>query len=166
MVVGRINVYTADSPSTVTTDVAEAEIRSRSNVAVDVDEEERATKVAAFEGSAKVRNLSGDEMVVQDREMVAATPEGTFSEKREIPQPPLPIEPHNNASFELGEDRISISASVGVAFGDVDSDIETVLRDADTAVQAAVAADRRGKSWNTSSALGLYPWNSVSLATE
>jgi hypothetical protein len=48
MVVGRINVYTADSPSTVTTDVAEAEIRSRSNVAVDVDEEERATKVAAF----------------------------------------------------------------------------------------------------------------------
>ena len=106
MVVGRINVYTADSPSTVTTDVAEAEIRSRSNVAVDVDEEERATKVAAFEGSAKVRNLSGDEMVVQDREVVAATPDGTFSEKRKIPQPPLPIDPHNNAGFELAGDRI------------------------------------------------------------
>ncbi len=106
MVVGRINVYTADSPSTVTTDVAEAEIRRRSNVSVDVDEEERATKVAAFEGSAKVRNLSGEETVVQDRELVAATRDGRFSEKRKIPEPPLPIDPHNNAGFELTGDRI------------------------------------------------------------
>jgi anaerobic ribonucleoside-triphosphate reductase len=106
MVVGRINVYTADSPSTVTTDVAEAEIRRRSNVAVDVDEQERATKVAAFEGSARVRNLSGDEVVVQNRELVAANRDGKFSDKRKIPAPPRPIDPHNNAGFELAGDRV------------------------------------------------------------
>jgi hypothetical protein len=106
MVVGRINVYTADSPSTVTTDVAEAEIRRKSNVAVDVDEEERATRVAAFQGSARVRNMTGDEVVVENRESVAAASDGSFSDKVEIPKPPYPLEPHNNAGFDLLQDRI------------------------------------------------------------
>jgi hypothetical protein len=106
MVVGRINVYTADSPSKVTTDVAEAEIQRKSNVAVDVDEEERATRVAAYQGSARVRSLSGDEVIVEDRQQVAANVDGTFSAKQDIPNPPLPMDPHNNAGFDLSGERI------------------------------------------------------------
>jgi hypothetical protein len=106
MVVGRINVYTADSPSTVTTDAAETEIRRESNVAVDVDETDRETRVAAFKGSARVRNRAGEEVVVKDRELVAANADGSLSEKLRIPDPPQPVEPHNNAGFDLSHDRI------------------------------------------------------------
>jgi hypothetical protein len=106
MVVGRINVYTADSPSTVTTDAAETEIRRESNVAVDVDESDRETRVATFSGSARVRNASGVEVIVKDRELVAAGVDGSLSEKQRIPDPPEPIEPHNNAGFDLSRDRI------------------------------------------------------------
>jgi hypothetical protein len=106
MVVGRINVYTSDSPSTVTTEAAETEIQRESNVAVDVDEADRETRVAAFEGSATVRNVSGVEVVVKDRELVSAAVDGSFSEKQKIPNPPLPLEPHNNAGYDLTTDRI------------------------------------------------------------
>lgn len=41
------------------------------------------------------------------------------------------------APFEIGEDRITISASIGVAFGDVTADPEDLLREADTAMYAA-----------------------------
>ena len=92
MVVGRINVYTTDSPSTVTTDNAAAEIQRKSKVAVDVDEEDRETRVSAYEGSARISNRSGAEVWVQDREQVAAAADGSFSEKRKIPEPPLPID--------------------------------------------------------------------------
>jgi hypothetical protein len=106
MVVGRINVYTTDSPSTVTTDNAEAEIQRKSKVAVDVDQEDRETRVSAYEGSARVSNPVGGEVWVADREQVAATADGSFSEKRKIPEPPLPIEPHNNAGFEISRNRV------------------------------------------------------------
>jgi hypothetical protein len=106
MVVGRINVYTADSPSTVTTDAAETEIYRESNVAVDVDEGDQETRVATFSGSARVRNNTGVEVVVKDREQVAAAVDGTFSEKLRIPDPPQPLEPQNNAGFDLSRDRV------------------------------------------------------------
>ncbi len=106
MVVGRINVYTADSPSTVTTDATETEIQRESNVAVDVDEADRETRVAAFEGSARVRNQTGLEVMLKDRELVAASADGTFSEKQRIPDPPQPLEPHNNAGFELSSNPV------------------------------------------------------------
>jgi hypothetical protein len=106
MVVGRINVYTSDEPSMVSTDHASAEIQRKSKVAVDVDEDVHETRVAAYEGSARIRNASGDEVWVGDREEVAAAADGTFSEKRSIPEPPLPIEPHNNAGFELSRSQV------------------------------------------------------------
>lgn len=106
MVVGRINVYTADSPSKVTTDTTETEIQRESNVALDVAEGEKGTRVAAFRGSAKVRGRQGGEVVVSEREVVAATAEGALSPKRRIPDPPLLLEPENNASFELAKTRV------------------------------------------------------------
>ena len=45
--------------------------------------------------------------------------------------------------FELGEDRIGISASIGVAYGDVTDDPEDVLHDADTAMYDAKHSDNR-----------------------
>ncbi len=59
MVVGRINVYTSGTPSTVTTDSVETEIERDSRVAVDVAGDGQETTVAAFQGSATVRNTQG-----------------------------------------------------------------------------------------------------------
>ena len=106
MVVGRINVYTSDSPSKVSTDSADTEISSDSRVAVGVNEEDRRTTVATFKGRALVRNLRGTEMVLRDREQVAASTDGTFSKKYQIPDPPLQVDPHNNAGFDLLGQRI------------------------------------------------------------
>jgi len=106
MVVGRINVYTSDNPSTVTTDAADTEIDSDSRVAVGVDEADRKTTVATFKGRALVRNPRGLEVALTDREQVAAATDGTFSRKRRIPDPPLQVEPHNNAGFDLTSARI------------------------------------------------------------
>jgi hypothetical protein len=106
MVVGRINVYTSDNPSTVTTDAADTRISSDSRVAVGVDEENRRTTVATFKGRALVRNLQGLEMSLGDREQVAAATDGTFSRKQTIPDPPLQVDPHNNAGFDITQQRI------------------------------------------------------------
>jgi redox-sensitive bicupin YhaK (pirin superfamily) len=106
MVVGRINVYTSDEPSIVSTNHADAEIQRKSKVAVDVAEDDNQTMVSAYEGSARVRNSTGSEVWVGGREQVSAGADGTFSEKRKIPEPPLPIEPHNNAGFEMSRNRV------------------------------------------------------------
>jgi hypothetical protein len=97
MVAGRINVYTSGAPSTVTTDTAETEIDRDSRVAVDK------TTVAAFQGSARVRSNRGQEVVIGEREAIAATASGTMTEKQQIPAAPFPVEPKNNAGFDVGE---------------------------------------------------------------
>ena len=103
MVAGRINVYTSGTPSTVTTDTAETEIDRDSRVAVDVAADDRKTTVAAFQGSARVRSSRGDEVVIGEREAIAATAGGTMTEKQAIPPAPFPVEPRNNAGFDLGD---------------------------------------------------------------
>jgi hypothetical protein len=45
-------------------------------------------------------------MEVTDREQVAAATDGTFSAKATIPDPPQQLEPHNNAGFDLGSQRV------------------------------------------------------------
>lgn len=105
MVAGRIGVYTSANPSTVTTDAANAEIDSDSRVDVGVDSVDRKTTVSTFKGRALVRNPRGDQVALADREQVAAATDGTFSSKRRIPDPPLQIEPHNNAGFDLTSTR-------------------------------------------------------------
>ncbi len=45
--------------------------------------------------------------------------------------------------FDLGEDHIAISASIGIAYGDVTDDADDVLRDADAAMYDAKNSDNR-----------------------
>ena len=106
MVVGRINVYTSGAPSTVTTDTVETEIKRDSRVAVDVAGGDKETTIATFQGSARVRNTRGDEVTLGERESVAASARGTISEKREIPLAPFPVEPQNNAGFDVGQQPV------------------------------------------------------------
>jgi len=59
--------------------------------------------------------------------------------------------------FELGEDRISISASIGVAFGDVTDQPEDVLSNADTAMYAAKGSPHRVAMYTDAMRLSLTP---------
>jgi hypothetical protein len=106
MVVGKINVYTSGTPSTVTTDSVETEIDRDSRVAVDVAADDQGTTVSAFQGSARVRNTRGDEVVVRELEAVAANAAGTMADKQEIPPAPLPLAPQNNLGFDVSKRQV------------------------------------------------------------
>jgi hypothetical protein len=101
MVLGRINVVTADSGSTVSTETTQTVVERDSRVAFDVDGSQRRTTVATYSGRARIRNPSGQEVVVASQETVAAAADGSFTEKRSLPQPPQPLRPLNNAGFDL-----------------------------------------------------------------
>ncbi len=105
--VGQVNVLTAGRPSTVTTDSTRTEVDSDSQVALGVDEESRGTTVTAFRGAAMVRSAQGAEVRVGEREQVATNAEGAFSQKLRIPDPPTPMEPANNASFDLKGTKVA-----------------------------------------------------------
>ncbi len=81
-----------------------------------------------------VARYAGDEFVVCDP--APAAPEQSERLARELVDL-LEI------PFEFGEDRIRISASVGIAFADTNSDVDEVVRDADTAMYAAKGTPRR-----------------------
>ena len=106
MVVGRINVYTSGTPSTVTTDTTQTEIDRDSRVAVDVAADDQETRVATFQGSATVRNTRGDEVVIGEREAVAAAAGGAISQKQQIPAAPVPISPQHNVGFDVSQQKI------------------------------------------------------------
>jgi len=106
MVVGRINVYTSGTPSTVTTDTTQTEIDRDSRVAVDVAADDQGTRIATFQGSATVRNNRGDEVVIGEREAVAAAAGGAISEKQQIPAAPVPISPQHNVGFDVSQQKI------------------------------------------------------------
>lgn len=106
MVVGRINVYTSTSSSTVTTDSSETEIQRDSRIAVDVEEDDSGeTRIAAYEGSAMVRSARGGSVRLGAREVVATSAEGLGSKAR-LPDPPTPAAPENNAAYDLDRDRV------------------------------------------------------------
>jgi len=106
MIVGRINVYTSGTPSTVTTNTAQTEIDRDSRVAVDVASEDQETRVSTYQGSARIRSSRGDEIVVNEREAVAAKVGGAISEKQQIPAAPLPTAPQNNVGFDVGQRQV------------------------------------------------------------
>ena len=95
-----------------------------------------------------VARYAGDEFVVVD-------PEPTTNEAaaRHAAELVALIE----MPFQIGEDRISISASVGIAFGDLDSDPEEVLRDADTAMYEAKYGETRTAVFDESMRARLTP---------
>lgn len=108
MRVGRIDVVTSGSSSTVSTDTAETEIASDSRVAVDVEDSAGGggTRVAAFDGGARVTTNRGEEIVLGSRQQVEATTEGELSSMRRIPTPPVLLEPQNNASFDMKKQSV------------------------------------------------------------
>ncbi len=108
MVVGRINVYTSAAPSTVTTDVVSTKVERDSRVAVNVAEDDHRTEVAAYSGSARVTNPSGEEVLLGNREQVVSAADGRFSAKGRLPSPPLLLEPRNNAAFELESEPVIV----------------------------------------------------------
>lgn len=59
--------------------------------------------------------------------------------------------------FELGADQIGISASIGVAFGDITDEPEDVLRDADTAMYDAKHSDNRSAVFSEAMRARLTP---------
>ncbi|MEE4270935.1 MAG: FecR domain-containing protein [Thermoanaerobaculales bacterium] len=130
MRVGRIHVMTSGSSSTVTTETTETEISSDSRVAVDVEDgAEGRTRVAAFDGGARVRTADGGEVVLARRQQVETNDDGGLSATRPIPDPPLLLEPQNNASFDLKKDDVIALSWRG--------------RDEDQAVHLQVSRSRR-----------------------
>jgi len=106
MRVGRIHVMTSGSTSTVTTDTTETEIAGDSRVEVDVDEGiDGATRVAAFDGGARVRGSDGAEVVLSSRQQVESSSTGGLSSTRAIPNPPLLLAPQNNTSVDMKKEN-------------------------------------------------------------
>jgi hypothetical protein len=101
MRLGRISVVTSSASSTVTTDTTETEISGDSRVAVDVAGGDQGTRVATFEGAARVRSTTGSEIVLASRQQVETDSSGELSEPRSIPDPPVLLEPQNNAGFDM-----------------------------------------------------------------
>ena len=165
MVVGRINVYTSDNPSTVTTDAADTEIDSDSRVAVGVDGADRKTTVATFKGRALVRNPRGLEVALTDREQVAAATDGTFSRKQRIPDPPLQVEPHNNAGFDLTSAR-TIEVSWRRAAADTAVHLQVSRSQRFSPDEIDIDAPNLTKDWARLEAIdpGTYFWRVATVA--
>ncbi|MFQ5557320.1 MAG: diguanylate cyclase domain-containing protein, partial [Acidimicrobiales bacterium] len=93
---------------------------------------------------------AGDEFVVVDPEPVTADHASRLGrELVELVETP----------FELGEDRITVSASVGVAFGDSSSDPEELIRNADVAMYEAKRSTDRVAVFDTGMRAGITPVN-------
>ncbi len=101
MKVGKVNVFTSGSKSTVETDTARTEITSDSQVELGVSEDR--TEITAYRGSAKIRDQKGRFVQIAAREQISTSGDEGFTEKVRIPDPPAPIEPPHNRSFELAK---------------------------------------------------------------
>ena len=106
MVVGRLNVYTSASPSTVATDNVETKVAEESRVAVNVNGSDHRTTVAAYAGTAKVQSRSGAEVVLRRQDRVTATADGSLGAKEQIPDPPTLLAPGNNTAVDLDRSPI------------------------------------------------------------
>jgi len=95
-----------------------------------------------------VARYAGDEFVIID----AAQPTSEHSRRFATEVVHLIEQP-----FELGEDRISISASVGLAFADVSSDPDEILSEADAAMYEAKHGASRTATYDESMRARLTP---------
>jgi len=106
MVVGKINVVTGQAKSIVSTDNVETRIDTDSRVALNVGAEK--SVFSTFSGRAVLKESGGRQVEVGSREQVEADPEGGFSKKRKIPQPPTPLTPVNNMGFDIETDQVIV----------------------------------------------------------
>jgi hypothetical protein len=100
MVSGTVNVYTAASSSTVSTDAATTSIDRESRVAVDVEKGEK-TEVTTYRGKATVSN-GRETVVLADRERITAGARTRqLSAKVVVPETPGLVLPTDNRVFDL-----------------------------------------------------------------
>jgi hypothetical protein len=100
MVSGAVNVYTAASSSTVSTDAATTSIDRESRVAVDVEKGEK-TDVTTYRGKATVSN-GKETVVLAERERVTAgTRTRQLSAKVVVPESPALVLPTDNRIYDL-----------------------------------------------------------------
>jgi len=111
MVSGAINVYTAASISTVSTDAATASIDRESRVGVDVEKGEK-TEVTTYRGKATV-STGKETVVLADREKISAgVRTRQISAKVTIPESPALVLPPDNRMYDLkSTDEIDLSWS-------------------------------------------------------
>lgn len=100
-IVGNVDINTGEnSRATVKTDNATTDIGRASRVGVDVDTEKN-TGVKAYQGSASVKTAAGQTVELSDREQVTASRAGALSVKTRLPDAPSPLQPEDNASFDV-----------------------------------------------------------------
>lgn len=100
MVSGTVNVYTAASSSTVSTDAATAAIDRESRVSVDVEKGEK-TEITTYRGKATVSN-GKETVVLADREKITAGARvRQISAKVIIPESPDLVLPTDNRVYDL-----------------------------------------------------------------
>ncbi|HEY3122723.1 MAG TPA: FecR domain-containing protein [Thermoanaerobaculia bacterium] len=111
MVSGAINVYTAASSSTVSTDAATASIDRESRVGVDVEKGEK-TEVTTYRGKATV-STGKETVVLAEREKISAgVRTHQISAKVTIPESPALVLPPDNRMYDLkSTDEIDLSWS-------------------------------------------------------
>lgn len=100
MVSGAVNVYTSGSPSTVATDDATASIERDSRISVDVARGEK-TEVTTYRGKTTVATSMNTVVLEGRQRVVAAARTGALSTPVVLPEPPLPLLPADNRSFDL-----------------------------------------------------------------
>ncbi|MCP4899232.1 MAG: hypothetical protein GY906_19890 [bacterium] len=169
MKVGRINVYTSGSPSTVTTDSTQTRVEEDSQVAlnVGVGEESDRTVIATYKGRASVRNPAGQEITMSSREQVVATADGALGAKQQIPDPPRPLDPQNNEGYELGKDtsillRWGYSSEMGI----IRLQVSRSQRFIEDLIDVDVASLRKGWARLRPAAPGVYYWRVATIGDE
>jgi hypothetical protein len=105
IVVGGSDVTTGEGGrSILTTDVARTDISK--NSAVGIESDATTTNVATFRGKATLSTGKGPSVVLGERERAAASKTGGIGEKQRLPEAPAPLEPEDNAMFDLGRSEV------------------------------------------------------------
>ena len=104
LVVGVIDTATGETGrSLVKTDAGTADIASRSNVAVDVNES-KDTSVSNYRGTTILSTQSGERVILSDHERGTALRSGApMAAKVKLPEAPAVLRPDNNVVFDLAK---------------------------------------------------------------
>ena len=100
MVSGTVNVYTAASSSTVSTDAATTSIDRESRVAVDVEKGEK-TDVTTYRGKATVSNGKETVVLAERERITAGVKSRQLSAKVVVPETPGLVLPTDNRVYDL-----------------------------------------------------------------
>ena len=100
MVSGTVNVYTAASSSTVSTDAATTSIDRESRVSLDVEKGEK-TEVTTYRGKATVSNGKETVVLAEREKITAGAKTGLMSAKVIVPESPDLVLPPDNRIYDM-----------------------------------------------------------------